>query len=477
MTTLAVPLLGGFLRGNVSPNEKIGVAVAGCRRGWSLIQMANGHPSTEVCKVVEVDSAIAKGVAARLEKEYKIKPPFTSDYRELLNDKTIDVVMVATPNHSHALITLDALKAGKDVYLEKPASYSVAEGRWMANAARQSQRIVQVGTQARSSDGVRKGIRLLKDGKIGEVKLVHAIAYRNRNGIGPKGDYPVPSGVDYNLWMACAPLTEPKLTRKNLHYDWHWCRHFAGGEMTNNGPHQMDVARWGLGLDRHPDSILTYGSNFGFSEVGDNLRSGVSILHYGDKTVVFEVRNLQQDDCPKEGLHCATFYGTEGILRQSSPDMAWYLYDRKETLLEKITGSDYLDGRFISGQEHFDNFIVGVRSRNPKDLNTDILDGHLSVSMCHLANISWFLGEKNTVSEKEGLTVLESLPGQDDHPKRFKKFLDYLAPHKFRDNGGKLSFGPLLKFDNEKERFVDHAEADALLTRKEYRSEFPVGAR
>lgn len=477
MTTLVLPVLGGFLRGGTSPNEKIGVGVVGCRRagrGWAHVRMGHVNPLTEVRKIAEVDSNNVKDVSVRIEKEFKIKPPFIRDYRELLDDKSVDVVMIATPDHSHVLVTLDALKAGKDAYLEKPATFALDEGRWICRAARSAGRIVQVGTQARSSDGVQKGIKLLKQGRIGDVKLVHAIAYRNRDGIGPKGDYPIPAGVDYDLWMACAPYTNPKLTRKNLHYDWHWQRHYAGGEITNNGSHQLDVARWGLGLDRHPDTVLTYGTNFGFHEAGDTLRSGISILQYGDKTIVLEIRNLHQESIPKVGVHTATFFGTEGTFTQSSPDMAWYHHDGKGNLTEKITGDDYLDGAFVYGQAHFDNFITGVVNRKADELNADILDGHLSVSMCHLVKASWYLGENNTVSEKDGLAVLETLRGADDHPKRFRSFVDYLNVHGFTEKGARMSFGPLLTFDNEKERFVDNSAADALLSRSEYRSEFPV---
>ena len=475
LTSLAVPTLPLLSSGNTRLNGRLKVAVLGARsRGMGLAVLSIDHPDTELGVIVEVDDEVAKSSLKKIEQRIGRGCKHVKDYREVLDDKTIDIVAVATPNHSHALTTLAAMQAGKDVFLEKPASHTFLEGRWMLDAARKFNRICQVGTQARSCDGVQEGIRLVQDGGIGDVRLVHAVSYRKRNSIGPKGDFPIPSSVDFNLWNACAPFSEPRLTRKFFHYDWHWQRLYGGGEMTNNGPHQMDVARWGLQLGRHPQTILTYGTNIGFDEAGDTLRSGVTILDYGDKTVVFEIRNLETP-MPYPSSHCAAFYGTEGSLVQSSADMFCVLYDPEGKKIKEFQGEDFVGyGKFNQGEKHFDNFVKAVKSRRYEDLNTDILDGHRSVGMCHLGNISWYLGENNRVTVKEVDETLQKMPGHDDHRKRLQSFLDYLTGNGASLSGECLSLGPVLTFEDKSERFVDNKEADILLSR-EYRKEFPVG--
>lgn len=476
LASLTIPALPLLSPGDSSKKDRLRVAVLGARtRGEHHALMALEHPETELAVMVEVDDAIAGRCRKKLETIKGAACKFVKDYREVLDDKSIDIVGIATPNHSHALLALAAMQAGKDVFLEKPASHNFLEGRWMTDAARKYGRICQVGTQARSCDGVREGIRLVQDGGIGKVDFVHAVAYRKRNSIGPKGEYGVPSTVDFELWNNCASPTEPKLTRKHLHYDWHWQRLYGGGEMTNNGPHQMDVARWGLRLDRHPRRILTYGTNAGFEgEAGDTLRSGITILDYGDKTIVFEIRNLETP-MPYPTPHYAVFHGTEGKLVQSSADMYCMLFDPEGRKIKEIQGEDFVGyGKFNRGDKHFANFIEAVRSRRHEELNTDILDGHRSVGMCHLGNISWYLGENNRVTVKDVAETLRKLPDRDEHQKRLQSFVDYLSRNGTDISGECLSLGPVLTFDDKTERFTDHDAANKLLT-CEYRREFPVG--
>ena len=220
-------------------------------------------------------------------------PKVVQDMREAFDDKSVNIVSIATPNHWHSLAAIWAMQAGKDVYVEKPVSHNVSEGRRIVETARKHNRICQAGTQCRSMKGTIDAIEYVKSGKIGEVKLARGICYRPRGSIGPKGNYEVPPQVDYNLW--CGPARMLPLTRKKFHYDWHWQREWGNGDMGNQGPHQMDIARWGLGLDRLADSAIAFGGRLGYEDAGDVANTEVGIFEFGDKTMVFEVRGLKTD--------------------------------------------------------------------------------------------------------------------------------------------------------------------------------------
>jgi len=202
--------------------------------------------------------------AEQVAKKQGRRPKFVRDMREVFDDPSVDVVSTATPNHWHALCSIWAMQAGKDMYCEKPVSHNVSEGRRMVEAARKYKRICQTGTQCRSMQGSIEAIEYVQSGKIGEVKLARGLCYKRRKSIGPKGTYEVPKEVDYDLWSGPAPI-EP-LTRERFHYDWHWQRLYGNGDLGNQGPHQMDLARWGLGIDRLCDWVVAYGGRLGYED-------------------------------------------------------------------------------------------------------------------------------------------------------------------------------------------------------------------
>ena len=188
------------------------------------------------------------------------------DIRRLLDDKSIDAISVATPNHWHALATIWACQAGKDVYVEKPVSHNVSEGRRMVEAARKYERIVQTGTQCRSHKGIQDAIDFLRSGKLGQIYMAKGLCYKPRGSIGHKPDGPVPANVDYDIWLGPAP--KRPFNPNRFHYNWHWNWDYGNGDLGNQGIHQMDLARWGLGKNELPKAVMASGGRFGYSDDG-----------------------------------------------------------------------------------------------------------------------------------------------------------------------------------------------------------------
>ena len=324
-----------------APNEKLGVVVVGVRgRGGAHISAFLDDPRTDVIALVEVDEGVGRKQQASVAKRQGFKPKLIADMRDAFDDDAIDVVSTATPNHWHALCGVWAMQAGKDAYLEKPISHEIAEGAALVAAAKKYGRMCQVGTQCRSSKAVIDAMQYIADGEIGEVNFARGLCHNRRKSIGPLGDYPLPGGVDFNLWSGPATYTDPKVTRSRFHYDWHWQRHYGNGDSGNQGPHQTDIARWGLGLDRHPNRVIAYGGRLGYQaerkdpnyvDAGDTANTEVAVYDYGDKCIVFETRGLSVDNSADEELNRifqstkgnkigVVFYGSDGYLVQRSYD-------------------------------------------------------------------------------------------------------------------------------------------------------------
>jgi len=457
-----------------SPNEKLGVAVVGIGgRGMSHLQAFISDPRTEVRYIVEVDSKHA-GRAEVAARKQGVKPKVVRDLREALMSKDVDIVSTATPNHWHALVGVWAMQAGKDVYLEKPISHEIAEGAALVAAAKKYRRMCQVGTQCRSNPAIIRAMEFLHKGGIGEVKFARGLCYKRRRSIGPLGNYPIPPEVDFNLWSGPAPYTTPRVTRPRFHYDWHWQRLYGNGDSGNQGPHQTDIARWGLGMDRHPYSVIAYGGRLGYQaerhddsyvDAGDTANTEVAIYDYGDKCMVFETRGLSVDNSADEEINRlfqsargnkigVIFYGTDGYLVQRSYTHC-IVYDKNFKVVKEFKG----------GGNHFGNFIDACVSRKPEDLHSDAWEGHLSAALAHLANISYYLGEKNKVSPEDAKRILSGVKSLDDNEATLNRTLQHL-----RDNGVDLkkypiSMGPLLRFDPQREIFLNSALATRMTTR------------
>jgi len=371
--------------------HRLQVAIVGAGgRGGEHISAYLAHPDAEIAYVVEADEKIGQRRVEEIAKKQQRKPKFVRDLRKALEDKSLDIISTATPNHWHALCAIWSMQAGKDVYVEKPVSHNVSEGRRIVQVARKHHRICQAGTQCRSMRGTIEAIEYVQSGKIGQVKLAHGLCYKRRTSIGPKGHYEVPAQVDYNLWAG--PSHMLPLTRPKFHYDWHWQREWGNGDMGNQGPHQMDIARWGLGADRLAQRVLCFGGRLGYEDAGDVANTEVALFAFGDKTLVFEVRGLVTDALRGANVG-VIFYGSEGYVVMTSYTTG-AAFDLQGNLVKPFKG----DG------DHFANFIDAVKARDPKILHAEILEGHLSCAHSHLANISYYLGKPATTAQiKRGL--------------------------------------------------------------------------
>jgi predicted dehydrogenase len=445
-----------------SPNERLNVAVVGTKgRGGSHIGAFAGRKDTVITYAVDVDSTIGNNRVNEIEKRQGVRPKWVEDIRQALDDKSVDIVTVATPNHWHSLAAIWAMQAGKDVYCEKPVSHNVSEGRRAVEASRKYKRICQVGTQCRSNPGMRQFMDYVLAGKIGHVKVGRGLCYKRRDSIGPKGNYEIPANINYNLWSGPAPILP--LTRKNLHYDWHWIWAYGNGDLGNQGIHQMDLARWGLGAKELCKATFSYGGRLGYEDAGETANTQVCVHDYGDKTLVFEVRGLKTERYKGSGVG-VIFEGSDGYAVSSSYE-GGVIFDKEGN---KVT--EFLEG---DDKHHFANFIQAVRSRKLSDLNADVEEGHLSSALCHLGNISYQLGHVMSGSELD--KTIADLKTTDDAKDTLERTLAHL-----KDNGvdmaeSKLTVGPVLPFDPKSETFPGNEKASAMLTR-EYRKPFVVPA-
>lgn len=463
-------LLAAEEKQSSSPNEKLSVAIVGLRgRGGSHINGFGSRKDVEITHICDADTAFAESRAEAIGNRQGRKPKFVQDLRKLLEDKSIDVVSIATPNHLHSLQTIWALQAGKDVYVEKPVSHNVSEGRRCVEAARKYERICQAGTQSRSNPGMQEAIAFVQSGKIGDVKVARGLCYKPRKAIGSAGTYEPPKTVDYNLWLG--PAQEQQVTRPQFHYDWHWQFPFGNGDLGNQGIHQMDLARWGLGADEMSHAVISYGGRFGYEDAGDTPNTQVVVHDYGDRTLVFEVRGLVYDKKLKESS--VSYQGSKiGVIFEGTDGYVVMTTYHSGSAFDK-DGKKIRDFNGGGDQNHYDNFVKAIRSRKVEDLTGDILEGHLSSALCHTGNISYQMGER--VSPQECLERMKAIDTTENVSATMERVQDHL-----RDNGINLEkegvqLGAMMKFDPKTETFVNNEKADQFLSR-EYRKGFEVPA-
>ena len=393
MTSLAAAGSGlAQASGPLGANSRIRVAVVGLRgRGAGHIRdfARLRHHNLEVAALCDVDENILSRRVAEAEKLTGKKPQSFIDVRRLLEEKEIDVVSFATPNHWHALNTIWACQAGKDVYVEKPSSHGIWEGRKMIEAARKYGRIVQVGFQNRSSPALQEAMEKIRGGLIGEVYMARGLCYKWRKSIGRAKVEPVPPGVHYDLWIGPAP-SRP-FTRNRFHYEWHWQWEYGNGDIGNQGPHQMDLARWGLGVGL-PRKVQCMGGHFLFDDDQETPNVQMASFEYPDqkKLLTFEVRHWITNS--EGGSQIGAFiYGSEGYVEISK-------YHAYRTFLGRKREPG--PAREEVGN-HYVNFIEAVRSRKPQHLNSEIEEGHISSSLAHLANIAYRTGRTLTFDPRQ----------------------------------------------------------------------------
>ncbi len=435
----------------VPASEKITAAIIGC--GIRGKQHAHELARLAYCVIAYVcdpDRDRAAEVAAQLVEQGRPAPKAVQDLRTVLDDKSVDVVFIAAPNHWHALAAIWAMQAGKDVYVEKPVSHNIAEGRRIVQVARKLGRICQGGTQNRSSGSWIEAIRYIRDGKLGEVKLARSIVYGRRESIGGPTTCKIPASVDYDLWLGPAAMVP--LERPRFHYDWHWVWNTGNGELGNNNIHSLDICRWGLDVTGLGRSVLSYGGRLGYTDAGETPNTQVVVYDFGDKTIVAETRGLKTGPFHAGYKGGCIFFGTEGIIGEGS------LFDPQGNLIRTFDGKS---------QNHFANFLGAVRSRKVSDLNADILEGHQSTSLCHVGNISYRLGRPASPGEIE--RQLGQLKVHDDVRDTLDRTRKHLAENDVDPEKSPLTLGSLLRIETGREAFLDNAQADALLGRENRR--------
>jgi len=455
-----------FSRAKGAGND-IRVAIVGFRsKGAQHINMFRKIEGVRVVALCDADSEILAREAAKFDAGEKIAT--YTDVRKLLEDKNIDAVVTATPNHWHALITILACQAGKDVYVEKPASHSVWEGRKMIEAANKYGRIVQTGTQNRSDIGLREAVDYIQQGNLGRILWVHGLWYKRRPSIGlAGGPQKVPSNIDYDLWTGPAPLGP--LRRKQLHYDWHWFWSTGNGDMANLGVHQIDDCRWIVGQDRLPDRIISLGGRFGYVDDAETPNTQLTIFDYKPAPIILEIRGLPM----KKGLRAMDAYRgirSGNIVQCENGYFAGgrgggWAYDNSGKKIKQFKG----DG----GAGHQANFIEAMRSRKVSDLRADIVQGHLSAALCHMANISYRLGSQSSPDK-----VRQEVQQNEQALETFDRIEAHLGANEVDLTKTPIVLGAWLNVDAKKEEFVGDFPANwanRLLKRPSYREPFVIG--
>ena len=390
-----------------------------------------------------------------------------ADVRKLLENKDIDAVSITTPNHWHALVAVWACQAGKDVFVQKPASHNLFEGRKMVEAARKYNRIVQCTSGSRSPTGFKEALDFVRQGGLGKMRYVHGVNYKPRPGIGKvSGPQPIPTTLDYDLWSGPAPVMP--LMREYLHYDWHWDWLYGNGDMGNMGIHYMDGCRMAVGQDRLPSHVISIGGRFGYVDDGQTPNTQIVYFDYEPAPILFEVRGLPKD---------------KSLLGNSWDAKAMDSYRGMQ-----IGVVVHCENGYVAGNKAFDkdgkliqqfkpatpdlnsNFIQAVRSRRAGDLVGDILQGHLSAALVHMGNISYRLGKAAPSAE-----IGEKIRGRKELANSYERFQAHLAANGIDLAKTPAALGPMLTMDGDAERFTGEFSPDAnKLVSRPYREPFVV---
>jgi len=417
-------------------NDKINVAIIGLGgRGSNHLTIYPRLPGARVAGLCDIDQAARERAQATLLKNTSEKAKEFEDMREAFADPGIDAVSIATPNHWHALATIWACKAGKDVYSEKPACYNIYEGLKMLQTARDTKRMVQIGSQHRSTPYKIKAMQALQGGLIGKVYLAKGLCFKRRQSIGHKPDSEVPKGVNWDLFLGPAPMRPFNANR--FKYNWHWFWDTGNGDIGNQGVHEIGICRWGLGDPEWPKAAVATGGKYAYDDDQETPNTLLASYDYGGREIVFEVRGLLtggegtpvQRRAPGGGpggpggpptanaagaanpaaaggpaanrpagpmniMIGNLFYGTEGWAAMGDGGFQAFKGEGSELIMEeRPERGPGGDGTSL----HMENFLAACRSRNYKELHDDISNAHLSASLCHLANISYRVGRKLTI--------------------------------------------------------------------------------
>ncbi|HEY3392321.1 MAG TPA: Gfo/Idh/MocA family oxidoreductase [Lacipirellulaceae bacterium] len=427
-----------------------------------------------IVALCDVDERVLDRTAKEMADKYGRKVEKFTDFRRLLERKDINAVSVATPNHIHAWVTVLAAQAGKDVYVEKPASHNIWEGRQMVAAARQNNRVIQCGTQSRSSPSLKEAVEWVQGGGLGKILYAVGTCYKPRQSIGRvERPLEIPKQIHYDLW--CGPAEKRDLYRPKLHYDWHWDWNTGNGDMGNQGIHQMDIARWFLGEPALARGVISIGGRLGYDDAGNTPNTQVVYLDYEKAPLIFETRGLPRSKRDQEhwGDAMDRFRGSGvGVILQCEKG---HVLVPNYTSVEAFDRSSRRVKHWTTDHDamktHQDNWLAAIASRDPSRLNAEIHEAHLSSSLCHMGGISHQLGKPARMSEILGHVAANDL---------LSNAVDRMAGH-LRANGvdidsadGVVTFGPWLKLDPSTEKFVDNDAANELRSRSRQRDGYAV---
>ncbi len=382
-------------------NDRVNLAIIGIGgRGRDHIQEYPKAGGVRIAGLCDVNQAARERGVALVQKVAGETPKTYSDMHEVFADSSIDAVSIATPNHWHALATIWACQAGKDVYVEKPACHNVYEGRQMIAAARKYKRMVQVGSQSRSTPHKIRAMQLLRDGVIGELYMAKGLCFKRRKSIGHTPDEPVPPGINWDLFLGPAPMRP--FSRNRYAYNWHWFWDTGNGDIGNQGVHEMDICRWGLGLNGMPKSVIATGGKFAYHDDQETPNTQLATFDYGGRQIVFEVRGLltnYEADLARDSNVAVgnIFFGADGYM---TVDFAGFRVYKGED--HKLAEQGEAGEETWATSPHMATFLKAVRSRKVEDLTADVEIGVTSADLCHLANISYRTGKKLEWDESAG---------------------------------------------------------------------------
>ena len=493
-------------------SDDIRLAIIGFNgQGGEHLKAFRSMPGVRVVALCDADQNILnRGVKSFADEQKKVEA--VRDMRKIFDMKDVDAVVCATPNHWHALSTVWACQAGKDVYVEKPISHSIWEGRKAVEAARKYNRVVQAGTQNRSDEALAEAVDWLQKGNLGKIIRARGFCYKMRGSIGKTvGPQPVPASIDYDLW--CGPSPKVPLRRKNLHYDWHWFWNTGNSDIGNQGIHEMDKCRWLLGAKTIAPRVMAVGGRFGYEDDAETPNTQIVFLDYQPAPLIFEVRGLPRrkvvpgDESRKGGPESATATaaatptgsarstGTGGEPKKGGAEPApgpppgstgGAMDAYKGIQIGEVIDCEggYFAGGFAyddkgekvkqfrrdAGAKHRDNFIKAVRSRKAEDQKAPLIECHLSSALCHMGNISYRLGKDTPAAD-----IAAALKTDKVAADCFDRFMAHLEANGVDPKKVQPTLGPWLDMDAEKEQFKGtFADQANKLVKDTYRDPFVV---
>ena len=457
---VATPLLVPKSAFGANETVTIGIVGLGIRGAGEQLPRFAKLPNVKVVAMADPDRERTDAAIKKLEENFGQKADGYADMRKIFERKDVDAIGNATMNYWHGLGTIWACEAGKHVYCEKPLSHFIWEGQQIVKAAEKYNRIVQCGTQNRSRQSTRDIMEYIQSGNIGKIKYITAFANKPRTSVGKRTEpLPIPANVDYDLW--CGPAQDGPVYRDRLQYDCSFTWNMGDGESANQGVHEIDIARWVLGINELPRRVISLGGRFLWNDAADVPNTQIIYYDYPEAPILYEVHNLRENKDPKSNAANTLGFGV-GIIIHCEAGKAFISYGDAivyDTENKKAAS-------WSTPETHFENFIDAIRSGRKEDLNSDALVGHISTTICNAGNVSYRLGKPASVSEQKAAIADVPLFGE-----MHERYLQHIAQHDINPNTTVL--GPWLTCDPVNECFMDNAEANKIV-RGRYRSPYLV---